>query len=88
MKVCFVEPAGVHKGLNTGLGYLCASIQEEKRVFDFNNNPKDVEQRLDEISKHDIIGFSLKSLNVSDATNLGKRVKNKNNILIAEEAIK
>jgi len=83
MKVCFVEPAGVHKGLNTGLGYLCASIQEEKKVFDFNNNPKNIEQRFDEISKYDIIGFSLKSLNVSDATNLGKRVKNKNNVLIA-----
>lgn len=83
MKICFIDPQGVHRGLNTGLGYLCASIKEEKKVFDFNNNSKNIDDRLEEISKYDIIGFSLKSFNVSDAAQFSKKIKTPNNVLIA-----
>jgi radical SAM superfamily enzyme YgiQ (UPF0313 family) len=82
MKICFIEPMGVHKGLNTGLGYLCAVIKDETKVFDFNNNSRNVEERMDAIPGYDVIGISLKSFNVTDAVAIGKRVKNKNNFLI------
>ena len=43
MKVCFVDPKGMHFGLNTGIGYICSYLKDAHgidsiKVFDFNNN--------------------------------------------------
>lgn len=83
MRLCFIEPRGIHRGLNTGLGYLCGRLQGDSKVFDFNNKPDNIEERLEEISGHDVVGFSLKSLNVRDSGAMAKRVKTPQNVLIA-----
>ncbi len=88
MKICFVDPKGIHFGLNTGLGYLGASLGESLRpeklkVFDFNNNRTDMEARLREIAEYDIIGFSIKSFTKDAALEIARRVKTQKNVLIA-----
>ena len=88
MKICIVDPKGVHFGLNTGIGYVAAylkinNVLDEIKVFDFNNNSEDKESRIQDISNYDIIGFSMKSFTKDYALEIARKVKRKNNILIA-----
>jgi anaerobic magnesium-protoporphyrin IX monomethyl ester cyclase len=88
MNVCFVDPKGVHFGLNTGIGYIAAYVNKYNaldniKVFDFNNNSEDKDARLREIASYDIIGFSLKSFTKDYALEIARKVKRKSNILIA-----
>lgn len=88
INICFVDPKGVHFGLNTGLGYVAAYLKkvnqvDDIKVFDFNNNGENRDARIEEISSYDIIGFSMKSFTKDYALELARRVKKKSNILIA-----
>jgi len=88
MKICFVDPKGIHFGLNTGIGYIAAYFKKqynlnEIKVFDFNNNIKNLDLRLKELCSYDLIGFSVKSSTKNSALEIATRIKNKNNILFA-----
>ncbi len=88
MKICFVDPKGVHFGLNTGLGYLVSVLKqmpsvEAVKVYDFNNNGHDIERRIEEIRGFDVIGFSIKSFTRDSALHIAQRVKTEKNILLA-----
>ncbi len=87
-KICFVDPKGVHFGLNTGIGYVASYLMKVNKaknikVFDFNNNGENKDSRIREIAGYDIIGFSMKSFTKDYALEIARKVKNKNNILIA-----
>jgi len=88
MKVCFVDPKGMHFGLNTGIGYICSYLKDAHgidsiKVFDFNNNGQEVEKRIEEIAGHDVVGFSVKSFTRDAALEVARKVKRKNNVLVA-----
>lgn len=88
MRICFVDPRGIHFGLNTGIGYLASYLKKVKhsahiKVFDFNNNLKNVDARIKEIAGYDIIGFSIKSFTKDSAIEIARQVKTPHNILIA-----
>jgi radical SAM superfamily enzyme YgiQ (UPF0313 family) len=89
MRVCFIDPKGIHFGLNTGIGYLAAYLKEnsalvdEVKVFDFNNNSNDIDQRVEEIKGFDVIGFSMKSFTKDNALEFAYKVKTDKNILVA-----
>jgi radical SAM superfamily enzyme YgiQ (UPF0313 family) len=88
MKVCFVDPKGMHFGLNTGIGYLASYLKNVEgfnniKVFDFNNNSSDIEARIEEIRGYDAIGFSIKSFTRDYALNIAYKVKTDSNILFA-----
>lgn len=75
-------------GFNTGIGYLAAYLKRyfdatEVKVFDFNNNGRDMDARISEISAFDVIGFSMKSFTRESALKIARRVKTDKNILIA-----
>jgi len=86
MKVCFVDPKGMHFGLNTGIGYIVSYLKkvsgiDDVKVFDFNNNSKDIDARIEEIRKYDAIGFSIKSFTRDSALEIAYKVKTDSNIL-------
>jgi radical SAM superfamily enzyme YgiQ (UPF0313 family) len=88
MKICIVDPKGVHFGLNTGIGYVAAYLKKynalyDIKVFDFNNNSEDKDSRIQEIASYDLIGFSMKSFTKDYALEIARKVKRNNNILIA-----
>ena len=88
MKICIVDPKGVHFGLNTGIGYIAAYLKKYNaldtiKVFDFNNNSEDKDARIAEIATYDIIGFSMKSFTKDYALEIARKVKRKDNILLA-----
>ena len=61
MRICLIDPPGIVKGLNAGLGYLASSLIQEGhhvRVLDLNNNSKNIKERLIKIRDSDIIGIS------------------------------
>ena len=64
MKICLIDPPGVTKGLNVGLGYIASSLinqNHQVKVIDLNDNTKDFRNRLDSIKSYDLIGISIKS---------------------------
>jgi radical SAM superfamily enzyme YgiQ (UPF0313 family) len=87
MKIAFVDPKGIHFGLNTGLAYIVSSLKKsgrsDIRVFDFNNNTSLHEQRIEQLSSYDVIGFSVKSFTRENAISIASQVKRSNNILVA-----
>jgi len=88
MKLCIVDPKGVHFGLNTGIGYVAAYLKKHNaldkiKIFDFNNNSEDMDSRLQDIASYDIVGFSMKSFTKDYALDIARKVKRKSNILIA-----
>lgn len=87
MKVCFIDPKGIHFGLNTGLGYIASYLKTKRvefvKVFDFNNTSKDISARVDEIRNYDVIGFSIKSFTKDSALDIARKVKTKSNVLVA-----
>lgn len=88
MKVCFVDPKGMHFGLNTGLGYIASYLKnvcglDNVKVFDFNNNSTNIDSRIREIAGYDLIGFSIKSFTRDSALEIAYKVKKDKNILLA-----
>ncbi len=88
MKVCFIDPKGMHFGLNTGLGYVASYLKNiyglvDIKVFDFNNNNKAIDSRIKEIIGYDIIGFSIKSFTKDSALEIAHKVKKEKNVLFA-----
>lgn len=88
MRVCFVDPKGMHFGLNTGLGYLAAYLKtqamvDEIRVFDFNNKDDSSDARFEAIAGFDVIGFSIKSFTLTSAVDIARRIKRPHNVLVA-----
>ncbi len=85
--IALIDVASMHRGLNTGLGYLASSITTEHdiqvNVFDFNNRHDSIKARLEEIKKHDIVGFSVKSTVLSQVLNLVQTLSLNNKIMIA-----
>jgi anaerobic magnesium-protoporphyrin IX monomethyl ester cyclase len=73
MRICLIDPSGIVKGLNTGLGYLASSLIQEGhqvRVLDFNNNTQNIKERLNKIRDFDIIGISVKSSTARTASQI------------------
>lgn len=87
MKMCLVDPKGIHLGMNAGLGYLASYIKKtlgiSPKVFDFNNNTSHIGSRIEEIASYDVVGFSMKSFTKEMAIEIAHRVKGKDNLLIA-----
>ncbi len=87
---CFIDPPGLDKGLNIGLGYLCSAIKarrgsdvEEVVVYDFHNSPEPFEEKLKKIRGYDFVGISIKSYNVADAVEIAKRLRKHNKLIVA-----
>jgi radical SAM superfamily enzyme YgiQ (UPF0313 family) len=87
IKVALIDVASIHRGLNTGLGYLASSITMypdiQVNVFDFNNRHDSIRTRLEEIEKHDIVGFSVKSTVLPQVLNLVQTLSLNNSTVIA-----
>lgn len=88
MKCCFIDPKGMHFGLNTGIAYIVSYLKNlhglnSIKVFDFNNNRDDIDSRIEEVKTFDVIGFSIKSFCIDSALEIAHKVKTKNNTLIA-----
>ena len=85
--IALIDVASIHRGLNTGLGYLASSITTEHdiqvNVFDFNNRRDSIKTRLEEIKNHDIVGFSVKSTVLSQVLNLVQTLSLNNKRMIA-----
>ena len=64
MRIAFIDPQGLNRGLNVGLGFLAASIKRyghEVKVFDLNNGYLNTKNRIREAFSYDAVGFSIKS---------------------------
>ncbi|MCK5236969.1 MAG: cobalamin-dependent protein [Deltaproteobacteria bacterium] len=88
MKVCIIDPKGIHFGINTGIGYLAGYLREhsavdEIKVFDFNNNTSDIEKRIKEISSYDVVGFSIKSFTLDNAMKVAREIRREGSVMIA-----
>lgn len=87
-RVCFVDPPGLDKGLNLGLGYLCAAIIQKRRavaevfVYDFHNSREPFEEKVRKISGYDLVGISIKSYNAAIAAEIARRVKKDNKLVV------
>lgn len=77
MKILFIDPPGTVPGLNTGLGYLAAALKckgHVVKVIDFNNR-KEPEQRIEEVSDYDIVGFSIKTNTLYGAISIAEKCR-------------
>lgn len=85
--IALIDVASMHRGLNTGLGYLASSLSQYPnvtvKVFDFNNRHDSIKTRLEDIKKHDIAGFSVKSTVLPQVTKLLRTLSLKNITVIA-----
>ena len=86
-KIAFIDVTSIHRGLNTGLGYLASSLMNQKdvqiNVFDFNNRQDSVETRFEEIEMHDIVGISIKSTVLPQVMRLVQNISFKKSTVIA-----
>ena len=81
MRVLLVDPPGIQKGLNAGLGYLAASLKDcghEVKVLDLNNNRSvsmgEFKGELEEYSPQ-VVGYSMKAITVDTAiSNVSRKV--------------
>ena len=81
MKIAFVDPEGLTKGLNTGIGYMSAVLREaghETRTIDFNNKPGN-EERIAALKDVDIIGISIRSFTLEHAESLIAKIRSHTN---------
>lgn len=80
MRICLIDPPGIVKGLNTGLGYLASSLIQKGhkvRVIDLNNNTRNIRERLSKIRNSDIIGISVKSSTVQISRRIAETIRRK-----------
>ena len=88
MKIAFIDTKGLGKGVNLGLGYLCAVIEKHRKfdkliVFDFNNSPEEPAKKLEKIKGFDIVGISIKSFQLDETVEVAKKIREHNRILVA-----
>lgn len=87
IKIALIDVASIHRGLNTGLGYLASSLKTQPdiqvKVFDFDNRHNSVKARFEEIEKHDIVGVSIKSTVLPQVMQLVQTLSLKNATVIA-----
>ncbi len=75
MRICLIDPMGITKGLNVGLGYLASSLireGHEVKVIDLNNNPKNIKERLNSAEYYDLVGVSIKSFTIQSAQEISQ----------------
>jgi len=80
MRICFIDPPGITKGLNVGLGYLASSLVREGhivKVIDLNNNTRNIDERLNKIRNFDMIGISIKSSTAQSASHISEIIGRK-----------
>ena len=80
LRVCLIDPPGIVKGLNLGLGYLASSLIREGhqvRVLDLNNNNRGVKERLAGVRDFDVVGVSVKSSTANAAGRIAKAIGRK-----------
>jgi len=78
----------MHYGLNTGIGYIVSYLKNVQglnsvKVFDFNNYYKEIDSRIEEIKSYGVIGFSIKSACIESTLEIAKKVKTRENLLLA-----
>ena len=79
MKICLVDPPGLGKGLNVGLGYLASSLLSkghQVRVIDLHN-AANAEKTVMEVKGYDIVGISIKSFSAKSAVEVSKMMQPK-----------
>lgn len=86
--VVFIDPKGFSDGMNTGLGYISAVLEEigcKSVVIDINNNQKKIKKRLEILKNANFVGISVKSYTLNESVKMGKIVKkiNPDVVLIA-----
>ncbi len=80
MRISLIDPPGIVKGLNVGLGYLASSLAKQGhqvRVVDLNNNTQNIAGRLTKIRDSDIIGISVKSSTAQISGKIAKAIGRK-----------
>jgi radical SAM superfamily enzyme YgiQ (UPF0313 family) len=78
MKIILIDPQGLLKGLNTGLGYLASSLKSKGYsvgVLDLNNNRDNEAERLKKTKDADIVGISIKSFTMHAGLETAKKVR-------------
>jgi radical SAM superfamily enzyme YgiQ (UPF0313 family) len=78
MKIILIDPQGLLKGLNTGLGYLASSLKSKGynvEVLDLNNNRDNEDERLKKTKDADIVGISIKSFTMHTGLETANRVR-------------
>ena len=78
MKFVFIDPKGFTNGLNTGLGYLSATLLKDGhtvKVIDFNNKSGSEDFRLSTCKDADFVGISIKSFTLDESVRLIKKIR-------------
>lgn len=73
-KCVLINPPGLQRGLNVGLGYLAATLHKagyDVMVLDFNNRRDRIVERIAKsVRNASLIGFSITSFTLEAATNI------------------
>lgn len=81
MKVVLIDPKGLTLGMNSGLGYLAASIKKNGHsvsVIDLNNKPGNEEKRLGITKDADYVGISIKTFTMEESLKIARTVRKLN----------
>ena len=81
MKFVFIDPKGVWQGLNNGIAYIAAMIQndvDQIHVIDFVNRSGQEDRRLEVVKDADVIGISFKSFTLVEGLRITEKVKKLN----------
>lgn len=85
LNIALIDPKGVVKELNAGLGYLASILAKEGhnvKVVDLNNYEDNEKERLRRIIYSDIIGISIKTSTIKEGLRIAKFIKNNNKNVI------
>jgi radical SAM superfamily enzyme YgiQ (UPF0313 family) len=84
--ITFIDPPGISKGLNIGLAYLAAVLNNEGRnvtVVDLNNRNDAASGRISAISHSDLVGFSIKSFTLRSCMEISSQIPKDKRLFIA-----
>ncbi len=73
--VVLIDPKGILKGLNSGLGYIAANIKANTTIIDMNNTQAKLIKYTDKIKNADFVGISIKTSTYSESLKIIKKIR-------------